>query len=189
MFLPRDEVLALGLAEVGRDVLIDSAAVIMGAGAIRIGDHTRIDAHSILSAGSGGIDLGRHVHVAAAAHLWGAAGIRMGNFAAVSARASVYSATDDYAEGYLSNPTVPDTLRKVTSAPVEIADMAVVGCGSVVMPGVRLGTGSAVGALSLVARSVPDYAFVAGNPLRGVGQRSRERLADLVRRHDVSGCC
>jgi galactoside O-acetyltransferase len=51
-----------------------------------------------------------------------------------------------------------------------------IGAGSVVLPGVTIGEGAAVGALSLVRKDVPPYAIVAGNPMRTLGQRSEERL-------------
>lgn len=50
--------------------------------------------------------------------------------------------------------------------PVEIEDDVWLGCRVIVLPGVRIGRGSVVGAGSVVTRSVDPYSVVAGNPAR-----------------------
>ena len=41
-----------------------------------------------------------------------------------------------------------------------------VGANSVILPGVKIGTGAIVGAGSVVTKDVPEYAIVVGNPAR-----------------------
>ncbi len=56
-----------------------------------------------------------------------------------------------------------------------------IGLEALVMPGVRIGHGAVIGARSVVASDVPDYAVVAGNPARVVRRRySEEEAARLV---------
>ncbi|MEZ5811777.1 MAG: CatB-related O-acetyltransferase [Rhizobiaceae bacterium] len=50
------------------------------------------------------------------------------------------------------------------------------GTEATVMPGVRIGNGAIVGAFSVVAGDVPDYAVVAGNPARIVKMRFDDGL-------------
>jgi acetyltransferase-like isoleucine patch superfamily enzyme len=52
----------------------------------------------------------------------------------------------------------------------------VVGAGSIVLPGVEIGEGSVVGALSLVKSTLEPWGIHAGVPAR----RLRERGRDLV---------
>jgi acetyltransferase-like isoleucine patch superfamily enzyme len=47
-----------------------------------------------------------------------------------------------------------------------IEDDVFVGVGSVVMPGVKIGRGSIIGALSVVNRDVPAYSVYAGSPAK-----------------------
>jgi len=50
--------------------------------------------------------------------------------------------------------------------PIIIGDNVWIGHDSVVLPGVQIGSGSIVGARSVVTESVPDLAVAAGNPAR-----------------------
>jgi len=58
--------------------------------------------------------------------------------------------------------------------PVVIEDDVFIGARSIILKGVRIGKGSMVGAGSVVSRDVPEYAIVAGNPARVVGD-TREK--------------
>lgn len=50
--------------------------------------------------------------------------------------------------------------------PIVIEDDVWIGAGSIVLPGRRIGTGSIVGAGSVVVADVPPWTVVAGNPAR-----------------------
>jgi acetyltransferase-like isoleucine patch superfamily enzyme len=54
---------------------------------------------------------------------------------------------------------------------VWLGDDVLVGSGSVIMPGCRIGEGVVVGALSLVNQDIPPYAIVAGSPAKIIGER------------------
>jgi len=175
-FLDEAGLAALGLASYGTDVRIDSAARFYGAGRIEIGSHTRIDAFCVLSAGERGIRVGNHVHIAAHGFMAGAGRIELEDFANISGRVSIYSSNDDYSGATLTGPTVADELEDVQVAPVRIGRHVIVGSGSVILPGVTLGEGAAVGALSIVKRDVEPFTIVAGADGRVVGTRKRDLL-------------
>ena len=52
---------------------------------------------------------------------------------------------------------------------VFIGNYTFIGTGSVVLPGVHIGTGCIVSANSLVNQNIPDYAIVQGNPAKIIG--------------------
>jgi galactoside O-acetyltransferase len=114
--------------------------------------------------------------VASHCALLGTYGIVLEDFCGLSVRVSIVSASDDYSGGCLTNPTVPGDFRQVARGRVVLRRHAIVGCGSVRMPGVEIGLGASVGALSFVNKSVPEFMVVSGNPLRRVGARSRDIL-------------
>lgn len=55
-----------------------------------------------------------------------------------------------------------------------------VGHGALILPGVRVGHGAIIGAGAVVARDVPPYAIVAGNPARVVRFRFAEQQVDRL---------
>ena len=175
-FLSEDAVAALGFARVGRDVKISDKASLYRPERIFIADHVRIDDFCILSAGQGGIDIGNYVHIACFSSLIGREEIALRDFAGLSGRVSVYSSSEDYSGAGLTNPTVPDAYRKVIHGRVLLERHVIVGAGSVVLPGVTLGLGASVGALTLVARDLEPFGMYLGVPARKIGTRKQDLL-------------
>ena len=56
--------------------------------------------------------------------------------------------------------------QKEYGKPVEIGADVWVGGGAIILPGVRVGSRSVIGAGSVVTRDIPDGVFAAGNPCR-----------------------
>jgi len=175
-FLGRRALQRLGFAAIGTDVAVSDRASIHGAPRIALGDHVRIDDFCVLSAGEQGMRIGRYVHIACHCTLIGKAVIELEDFSGLSARVSLYSSSDDYSGAGLTNPTVPSAYRRVTDAPVRIGRHVIVGAGAVILPGVTIGEGAAVGALALVTKSLDPFTIYSGVPARRVGERSRALL-------------
>ena len=167
------------LGRVGSDVKIDRSVRIFNGKAIVLGSHIRIDSHCILIGGEG-LEMGSYTHIAWGCHLTATgAPIILKGFNGLSSGVKIFSATDDYSEGFLTNPTVPPQYRKVRVGPVVLERHVIVGANSVIMPGATLEFGASVGALSYVNKTVPRLAIVSGNPLQLIGRRDGERLATL----------
>jgi galactoside O-acetyltransferase len=179
--LNRAELERMGFAALGNNVQLSDRAAVHGASRIALGDHVRIDDFCVLSAGEGGIAIGRHVHVAVFCSLMGSARIELQDFSGLSSRVSVYSSSDDYTGAALTNPTVPAEFTQVQHAPVRVGRHVIIGAGSVILPGVSLREGAAVGALSLVSKDCEEFTVYSGVPARRVGPRSRA-LLDAERR-------
>jgi len=56
--------------------------------------------------------------------------------------------------------------REEFGKPVEIGSDVWVGGGAIILPGVRIGSRSVIGAGSVVTRDIPESVFAAGNPCR-----------------------
>jgi len=175
-FLAPAEIEAIGFAGVGEHVLIDSSARFYGAERISIGSHVRIDAFAVLSAGRDGIGIGSHVHIAVGAFLTGQARIEVHDFAGISFQSAIFSSNDDYFGTGLTGPTIPDHFRQVTSAPVTLEEHVIVGASCVILPGVTIGHGAAVGALTLVRHDVLPWTIVSGHTARTVARRQKDIL-------------
>ena len=169
------------LGSVGDDVSVSRSVIFYAPKNVHVGSNVRIDCFGVISAGSSGIVIEDHVHISTYVFLAGSSGkIHLESFTGLASRTTVYTATDDYSEGFMTNPTVPDKYKKVRTGDVVLKKHVLVGCGSVLLPGVTLGLGASVFALSLVNQSVPDFAIASGIPIRIIGKRDR-RILELER--------
>ncbi|MFM5654918.1 hypothetical protein ACET7J_02195 [Aeromonas veronii] len=175
-FLSDKQLKDIGFASLGNNVLISDKASIYGACRIKIGNNVRIDDFSVLSSGEGGIEIGDYVHIAVFALLIGAGKITISDFAGVSSRVSIYSSNDDYSGRYLTNPTVPAEYTNVTHANVTLGKHVIIGSGSVILPGITLHEGVAVGALSLVTKDCEAFGVYIGSPAKRIKSRKRDLL-------------
>jgi len=177
----QQELQEMGFRFLGRNVVVDRSVQFFGLSRISIGDNTRIDAHVVLATGEGGISIGAYCHLAVGVSFHGAGGVTVEDYTGFSARVALFSSTDGYSGGAMSNPTIPMEYRGVVSKPVLVRQHALVGSMSVVMPGVEIGVGASVGALTFVNKSIPDFCIVSGNPPRKIGERDRENLLKVQR--------
>jgi dTDP-4-amino-4,6-dideoxy-D-glucose acyltransferase len=175
-FYDRSELLAMGFNFLGKNVRLSRKASLFNISNISIGDHSRIDDFCVLSAGRGGIDIGNYVHISVYTSLMGQGKITLGDFSGCSSRVSVYSSNDDYSGEYLTNPTVDSEFTNVSEAPVVIGKHAIIGAGSIVLPGVTIGEGVSVGALSLINRDCDRFKIYVGVPAKAIKDRSRKLL-------------
>ncbi len=173
--LTREELADLGLRAYGDNVMIDRSCRFYGAEHISLGGCVRIDAFCVLSASPAGISIGDYVHLSAGVTILGSGGVTIEDFAVVSVHTTVVSSTEANGGG-ITSPMVPAKYRMPTSAPVVIRRHAAIGASCVVLPGVEIGMGAAVGALTFVRHSVPEMTVVAGNPMRRVSRRRGKML-------------
>jgi acetyltransferase-like isoleucine patch superfamily enzyme len=174
--LNRAAIERMGFAAVGENVMLSDRASFYNCAGISIGSNVRIDDFCVLAAGVGGICICDYVHIAVGTTLIGGGKITMADFSALSSRVSVYSSSDDYSGATMTNPTVPPEYTGVVHAHVFLGKHVIVGSGSVILPGVTLEEGVAVGALSLVNRDCKAFGIYAGNPARRIKERKRDLL-------------
>lgn len=179
--LNREAIKKIGFASFGKNVEISEKASFYGASNIHIGDNVRIDDFCILAAGVGGINIGCHVHIAVGSSLIGAGKITLSDFSGLSSRVSIYSSSDDYSGACMTNPTIPTEFKNVKHADVFLGKHVIVGSGSVILPGVKLEDGVAVGSLSLVNQDCQSFGIYVGNPARRIKERSRALLESEAR--------
>ena len=173
-FYSEEELKEIGFKKFGKNVLISKKASIYGAGNISLGDNVRVDDFCVLS---GKIDIGSYVHISVYTGLFGGdAGIVIGDFCAVSSKVMVYAVNDDYTGIGLTNPMVPMEYRNVTEEQVKLNDHCIVGSGCTVLPGVTLGEGVSVGAMSLINKSLDEWGIYVGIPAKKIKDRSKKML-------------
>lgn len=173
-FYSREELLALGLKSVGEEVYIGRNTILYNPDQLSIGHDVRIDDFTIIS---GKVTLGNYIHISHFCGLYGGTeGIIMEDFSGLSSKVTVYATSDDYTGASMTNPMVshiykPGAINKAT----QIAKHSIVGCNSVVLAGVIVSEGCAVGTMTLCNRSTEPWGIYTGVP----AQRRRERLRDI----------
>ena len=184
-WLTTEQMTAMGFASFGKNVLLSDKASYYNCKNIRLGDHVRIDDFCVLSAGIGGIDIGNYIHIAVFSSLIGASNISLDDFCNISSRVSIYSSNDDYSGVTMTNPMVPTEFTNVTHADVKIGRHAIVGSGSIILPGVTLEEGVAVGALSLVKKDCLAFGIYTGAPAKKIAERKRDLLNYELKLRDI----
>ncbi len=174
-FYSYEELKQIGFAYLGGEqILLSRKASIYSADKISIGNNTRIDDFCILS---GRITIGSHVHIAAQTSLFGGnAGITIEDFSCISSRGAVYALSDDYSGKAMTNPTVPAKYRLVTEKAVTVGRHALIGTGCTILPGITIGEGASVGAMSLINCDLKPWKMYAGIPCHEIKDRERMPL-------------
>lgn len=173
-YLDESEVREMGFKNLGKNVKISRTSCFYDPIYISIGDNSIIDDFCIIS---GNIEIGRNVHIAHSCQvIGGREGVKFHDFSGLAFGVLIFSQSDDYTGQALTNPTVPMQYRKISRAPVELGKHAIIGARSVIFPGVLIGEGSAIGAMSLVRKSTDSWSIYLGNPAKKIKIRKKELL-------------
>lgn len=175
-WLTHKQITTMGFACFGKNVLLSDKASYYNCKNIRLGNNIRIDDFCVLSAGMGGIDIGNYIHIAVFSSLIGAGNISLADFCNISSRVAIYSSNDDYSGKAMTNPTVPEEFTNVYHADVRLDRHVVVGVGSIILPGVTLEEGVAVGALSLIKKDCRAFGVYMGTPAKRIAERKIDFL-------------
>ena len=172
--LQRKRTAAVGFRHLDSNVRIAKNCLIVN---IEICDNVRTDGDSTLAAASEYFRIGSYIHIGRYCFLFGGAGITLDHFSGLSQGVRLYSKTDDYSGAYMTNPTYRKNLPTASPAPIHLGRHVIIGSGSIVLPGVTIGEGAAVGALTLVNKALAEWSVYAGSPARRIKSRSKALLA------------
>lgn len=129
----------LMFAEMGQDVNVEHGAYLGNGARIRIGDHSGFGIDCLCT---GDITLGRHVMM--------------------GPEVMIFTTNHNAQEVSIPMQRQGDT----PSMPVVIEDDVWIGARVIILPGVRVGTGSILAAGAIVTKDVPPFAVVGGNPAK-----------------------
>lgn len=88
--------------------------------------------------------------------------VRIGNHVSITGNCSIVDVTHPFSD--VHEPRKIGARIADEDSFVEIGDGSFIGFGSVILPNVRIGTHSVIGANSVVTRDIPDYAVAGGVP-------------------------
>ncbi|MFA5393572.1 MAG: DapH/DapD/GlmU-related protein [Candidatus Ratteibacteria bacterium] len=114
------------------------------------------------------IQFGNNVQINDYVHIGAIDSIRIGNNVLIAGK--VFIADHNHGSyGYHeihSHPDTPPALRELSGKPVIIEDNVWIGECVSILPGVTIGKGSIVGAMSVVTKNIPPYSIAAGSPAK-----------------------
>ena len=173
-YYSEEELAGLGLKSYGKDVRLSRKTSLYGVGNISIGSHVRIDDFCILS---GNITIGNYVHINPYIGVYaGKAGVTFSDFVNLSSKVTMYAVSDDYSGEYMTSPLLPEEVTNIKQAPIFVGKHVIIGTGSSVLPGVTIGEGCAIGAMSLVKDDCAPWGIYAGVPCVRIKERSNNLL-------------
>lgn len=176
-YYSEEELALLGLASYGSNVRLSRKASLYGIGNISIGSDVRIDDFCVLS---GRITIGNFVHINPFTGIFaGEAGVVLEDFANIASRVTIYAVSDDYSGDYMTSPLLPKEVTNITQSPVCVGRHVIIGTGTSILPGVHIGEGCAIGAMSLVKKDCRQWGIYGGIPCRFIKARSH-RLLELA---------
>lgn len=115
---------------------------------------------SVIIHGPKNVTIGDRSSIAEFSHIWGQEGVSIGNDVLIASHVVITTLSHD------SDAAV--FRESIVRARVRIEDNVWIGAGSIILPGITIGSGSIVGAGSVVTKSVPKNTMVAGVPARNL---------------------
>ena len=173
-YYTEEELQTLGLKYLGKNVKISDKASIYNHEQIEIGDNSRIDDFCVIS---GKIKIGKNVHITPTCLVAGGIeGIIFEDFTTIAYGVQVFTQSDDYSGKTMCNSTIPKKYKEEIFNEVILKKHSIVGAASVIMPGVILGEGTSIGAMSLVLKSTKPWGIYVGNPVKRLKDRKKDLL-------------
>ncbi len=132
-----------------------------------LGEHTRIG-YGFRVTNPELVCIGAHCDFNEGVFLTGGGGITIGDYVGLGPGVKIWSVNHRY-----EDPDTPWLLQGHEKLPVIIEDDVWLGANCFIMPGLTIGKGSILSAGTILMKSIPAYAIVAGNPGRIVGWRKQ----------------
>lgn len=114
-----------------------------------------------------GLTVGSNSNIGAYCYVGCSGGIYIGDNVLISPRVSLYAENHNF-----DRADLPIKAQGVTRGPIVVEDDCWLASGSIVLAGVRIGTGAVVAAGAVVNKDVPAGAIVGGVPARVIGNRT-----------------
>lgn len=114
------------------------------------------------------VSIGSHCNFARGVFITGGGGITIGDYVGLGPDVKIWSVNHRF-----EDPDTPWLKQGWDKQPVVIEDDVWLGANCFVMPGITIGRGAILSAGTIMMKSVPPFAIVAGNPGRVVGWRKR----------------
>jgi acetyltransferase-like isoleucine patch superfamily enzyme len=127
-----------------------------------------------------GIEFGDFVWVNHHTSLSGQGGLKIGNFVMIGPNCNVLTSTHNFHEW-----TKPMSHQGVSNGAVEIGDDVWIGANAVILPNVKIGRGSVIGANAVVSTDVEPFSIVGGVPAKLIKYRFEGENLERAKAFDL----
>ncbi len=162
-------------SKTGEDIFVSKNVEIKKPEYVIIGSHVAIDSGFKCTTK---LEIGDYVHIAPDVVIIGGIKtyLKLDHFSFIAAGTKVVCGSENYVEGGLVGPTIPEKYRTLIFKPVIFERFSGVGVNCSIMPGVTLGEGSVVGAGSVVTKNTEPWTVYIGSPAKPVRVRDKESV-------------
>ncbi len=150
----------LGRAEIPETLIMEPCSVIyVGADAwLELGINNIMYPHSSIRIDIGWLKTGAEVSFGPGVHIYEPrAGVEIGNYCMIGAGSMICGVNHG-----MASRDIPMRHQKPEALPIVLEDDVWLGMGVILLPGVRIGKGSVIGAGSIVRKDVPPLSIVSG---------------------------
>lgn len=169
------------LRSYGQDVFISANVEIRRPHLVQIGNHIAIDTGFYCTTEA---IVGDYIHIGPYVTIIGGAdaAIEVSHFSNIAVGSRVICGSDEYLGAGLVGSTVPDEYRDRVIITRVIFEMFVnVGANAVILPGIKLGEGSVVGACSLVTKDTEPWTVNMGVPAKPIKARPKGKMIEAAK--------
>lgn len=151
----------------GKNVVFEKGVLVFHPENIEIGDNVYIGHYTILKGYYKNLMLiGDHTWIGQQCFLHSAGGLRIGKAVGIGPKVIILTSQHEALDRDL-----PVYLTPLKLGEVVLEDGCDIGAGAIILPGVKIGEGSIIGAGSVVTRDIPPYEVWAGVPARKIRER------------------
>ncbi|MGH7715112.1 MAG: acyltransferase [Vulcanimicrobiaceae bacterium] len=133
---------------------------------------------------SGYIHLGNNCEIGPYCVLWGAGGIEMGDNVHIGSHVNITAHEAVHIDPEVTDPMLPLNFK---FEPVIIEDHVIICSGTSIIPGVRIGHHSMIGAGAVVIDDIPPYSLAVGVPATVVKTWGQGELPTELRTRRTNG--
>ena len=121
------------------------------------------------------IEFGENVQINDFVHIGSIGSITIGDNVLIASKVYISDHNHGNYNGIINDEPMSIPInRKPICKPVSVGNNVWIGESACILPGVKIGNGAVVGALSVVTKDVPPYSIVAGNPAKVIKEYNFE---------------
>jgi lipopolysaccharide O-acetyltransferase len=137
---------------------------------LTVGHHCRIETHSTNNKKV--LIIGKNIQINDFVHIAAKEKVLIGDNVLIASKVFISDICHGSYKGntFDSDPMLEPRKRALSSLSVVVSENVWIGESVSVLPGVKIGKASIIGANSVVTRDIPDYSIAAGNPAKVIKQ-------------------